>query len=185
MKILGISCSPRKGGNTETLVRTALEAAQTADAEVEFFSISGKTIYPCDGCLACRTKAECHIKDDMQELTEKMWQADGIIFGSPVYFWNVTAQAKAVIDRTYSFVYSPQRPLRNKAAGAVVALGRNGSSEAIATLNSFFTGHRMVIVGNAIGFGGEKGTVKNDERGMSSAAGLGRAMVRYLKTGKM
>src|SRR4030042_6744188 len=117
----------------------------------------------------------------MPELIKKMWQADGIIIGTPVYFWNVTAQAKAVIDRTFSFVYSPQRPLRNKAAGAVVARGRSGSSEAISTLNSFFTGHRMVVVGNAVGFGGEKGTVKNDERGMTSAAALGRSMAKYLQ----
>ena len=185
MKILGISCSPRRSGNTETLVRNALDAAQANGAEIEFFSISGKTINPCDGCLACQTKGECHIKDDMAELTKKMWEADGIIMGSPVYFWNVTAQAKAIIDRTYSFVFSPHRPLRNKAAGALIALGRNGSSEAIATLNSFFTGHRMIVVGNAVGFGGEKGSVKQDERGMSSAAGLGRSMVRYLKTGKV
>lgn len=185
MKILGISCSPRKSGNTEILVHTALDASQVSGAEVEFYSLSGKTINPCDGCYACRTKGECHIQDDMQELSKKMWQADGILIGTPVYFWNVAAQTKALIDRTFSFVYSPQRPLRNKAAGSIVAVGRNGSSEAISTLNSFFTGHRMVIVGNAIGFGGEKGTVRNDERGMSTAAALGRAMAKYLQTGKM
>jgi multimeric flavodoxin WrbA len=185
VKILGVSCSPRKNGNTDTLVHTAIDAAQIAGAEVEFYGLSGKAINFCDGCLACRTKGECHIKDDMQDLFKKMWQADGILVGTPVYFWNVAAQTKALIDRTYSFVYTPQRPLRNKAAGAIVALGRNGSSEAISTLNSFFTGHRMVIIGNAIGFGSEKGAVKNDERGMTNAAALGRSMVRFLQTGKM
>jgi len=167
------------------VLNEALQGAQFEGAATELYRVADKDIKPCQGDWSCTKTGECHIKDDMQELTQKMWSADGIIFGTPVYFWNVTAQAKAVIDRTYSFVFSPQRPLRNKAAGAVVALGRNGSSEAIATLNSFFTGHRMVIVGNAVGFGGEKGTVKNDERGMASATGLGRVMVRYLQTGKL
>jgi len=183
MKILAISCSPRKGGNTETMLRAALDTAQADGAETELISLSGKRINPCDGCYACRRTGQCHIQDDMQELYDKMWQADGILVGTPVYFWNVTAQAKAMIDRTFAF--SPERNLRNKAAGAVVAQGRYGGTAATSALNSFFLGHRMIVIGNAVGFGNEKGSVKGDERGMSSVAGLAKSMVRYLNTGKM
>ncbi|MDP2920222.1 MAG: flavodoxin family protein [Dehalococcoidia bacterium] len=184
MKILGISCSPRKGGNTEVLLRAALETAQAEGADIEFYSVSGKHIRFCDGCYVCRRNGECHIKDDdMAELFEKMLVADGILFGSPVYFWDVTGQAKTIIDRT--FAVSAQRNFKNKAAGAIVAAGRNGTSTTISTLYSFFTGHRMIVIGNAIGYGNDKGSVKDDAPAMANATGLAKAMVRFLKTGKM
>ncbi len=183
MKVLGISCSPRKNGNTDILVQAALEKAAAEGAEVEFISLSGKKIQPCDACYVCRAKGECHIQDDMTPLYEKMAQADGLIFGSPVYFWDVTAQAKALIDRT--FAYSPQRNLKNKPAGAVVSQGRDGSSGALQTFYSFFTGHRMIIVGSAVGFGNDKGAVKGDAATMARAGAVGKAVVSFLKTGKI
>jgi len=182
VKVLGISCSPRKGGNTETMVKAALDKAQSEGAEVEFLSLSGKTVSPCDGCLACRTTGQCHIDDDMQDIYDKLWKADGIIFGTPVYFWSVTAQAKALIDRTFAF--SPEKNLRNKPAGAIIAQGRDGSTGALATLYNFFVGHRMITIGYAMGFGSEKGSVKEDASAMTGAASLGKAITRYLNTGK-
>jgi len=183
MKLVGISCSPRKNGNSDILVQAALEKAKEEGAEVEFISLAGETIKPCDACYVCRTKGECHIQDDMTPLYDKMAQADGLIFGSPVYFWNVSAQAKALIDRT--FAYSPQRNLKNKPVGAVVSQGRDGSSGALQAFYSFFTGHRMLIVGNAIGFGNEKGIVKNDAAAIARAGAVGKAVVSFLKTGKI
>ncbi len=183
MKILGISCSPRKQGNTETMVRASLAKAQEDGAEIELVTLAGKTVSPCDGCYSCQRTGECHVKDDMQDIYPKFIEADGIILGTPVYFWSVSAQAKALIDRTLAV--SMERTLRNKAAGAVIAQGRNGSTGALATLNSFFIAHRMVIIGNAVGFGSEKGAVEGDEVGMRGAGALGRAMVRYLKSGKL
>jgi len=183
MKILGISCSPRPGGNTETMLNASLAAAQEAGAETELVTLAGKTISPCDACYSCRKTGDCHIQDDMQDIYPLLFAADGIIIGSPVYFWSVAAQTKALIDRT--FMANRERNLKNKAAGAVISVGRDGSSGALAALNSFFTGHRMIIIGNAIGVANEKGAVKEDKTAMAGAEGLGRAMTRYLNTGKM
>ena len=184
MKVLGISCSPRVNGNTDTMVKAALAQAQEAGAETEFISLAKKTISPCDGCYAChKNNGECHIKDDMQDIYPSLFATDGIIIGTPVYFWSVSAQTKALIDRT--FVVTSERNLKNKVAGAVVVQGRDGSRGALSDLHSFFIGHRMIIVGSAIGFGNEKGAVKEDKSGMAGAESLGRAMVRYLKTGKI
>jgi multimeric flavodoxin WrbA len=85
MKILAVSSSPRKNGNTSLLLETALESAQQDGAETELFSVAGKTIQPCDGCWACFKTGTCHIQDDMTILYEKLVEADGIIFGTPVY----------------------------------------------------------------------------------------------------
>ena len=188
MKVLGIVCSPRKGGNTEVMVRTALDRAQREGAETELISLAGKTISPCDACLACTKTGKCHIKDDMQNIYPKLLEADGIIFGTPVYFWNVSAQAKALIDRTFAFYKKSE--LRNKAAGVVVTEQRGGSANAVVAFTGFFTTQKMIMVGWADGVSGDEGydnkeAVRNDKKGMTRAEALGNKVAQYLKTNKI
>ncbi len=184
MKILGIVCSPRPRGNTEILVQTSLAKAEEQGAEIELVTLAGKNISPCDACYSCRQTGKCHIKDDMQDIYTKLLEADGIIFGTPVYYWNVTAQAKALIDR--SFVFSTNHELRDKAAGVVITMGRTGSASALAGFNGFIALQRMVMVRYALGFGGqEKGIVKQDERAMREAETVGETIVRYIQAQKI
>jgi multimeric flavodoxin WrbA len=124
----------------------------------------------------------------MQDIYAKLLEADGIIFGTPVYFWSASAQAKALIDRTY--VFSPKRKLRNKAAGVVVTTARMGSTSAVAIFNSFFTIQKMLMVGRAVGFSGEGGysdkeAVKEDEQGMAQAEALGETMFEFIQSHKI
>ena len=72
MKILGVSFSPRKEGNTVAMLNEALAAAKKDGAEVELYSVAGKNIQPCDGCWGCTKTGKCHIKDDTAELLDKM-----------------------------------------------------------------------------------------------------------------
>ena len=118
MKIIGIVCSPRVGGNTEILVKEALEAAREAGGETELVLVAGKNITPCDGCGACEKDGVCMIEDDMQTIYQQLELADGVIFGTPVYFVNVSAQAKAIIDRTYAFLRTGK--LKGKVAAPIV-----------------------------------------------------------------
>jgi len=184
MKVLGIVCSPRLHGNTEILVQTSLAKAQEEGAEIELVTLARKTISPCDGCASCHETGKCHIEDDMQDIYTKLMEADGVIFGTPVYYWSVSAQAKALIDRTYRFFM--KRELRNKAAGVVVTQGRTGAVSAMTVFTNFFTLQRMIMVGRAVGFGGrEKGQIKNDGRGITEAESLGEAIVKYIQTYKI
>jgi len=181
LKILGIICSPRSGGNTEILVRKALESAEKEGAETEAWSIVGKEVKPCDHCGSCIKTGQCHIKDDMQALYPKMIEADGIILGSPVYFWSVTAQAKTVIDRSYA-LRRPTNKLEGKVGGAIAVAGRRGQVEALTAINTFFLGQGMVPAGLGVdGRGSEKGDVKQDERALTGAADLGRRMVELIR----
>ena len=182
MKALGIVCSPRKGGNTEILVREALAGAKESGAEVELLRVSDMNIAACDGCETCHQSGECRIKDDMQKVYKKMLAADGIILGSPVYFWSVSGQAKTLMDRTYALRY-PYHKLKNKVGGAIVAAGRRGSVNALSVINNFFLGHDMLATGLGIsGYGTEKGEVKQDKRAMQGARSLGRQVVQLIKT---
>jgi len=173
VKVIGIVSSPRKGGNTEILVRQALRAAREAGAETELISVAKMNISPCDGCGACEKNGICKIKDDMQVIYQQLESADGIVFGTPVYFLNVTAQAKAIIDRTYAFLQT--RKLRGKVAAAIVVARRVGAGQVLSILYSYFTIHRMLIAGGGIGYGRGKGEVKTGVGGSPTRSALEEA----------
>ncbi len=177
MKILGISCSPRRQGNTEILLNEALQGAQQDRAEVELYSIEGKNIAPCDACDACRKTGECHIKDDMQDLYKKMLEANGIIFGTPIYLYNMAAQCKIVMDRAFALSVPNRNQLANKVGGIVVVCGSFGGISAVKDLYFYIITRRMLPANYVAAYGGAKGEVKSMEQCMKAARDLGRQMV--------
>ena len=102
VKILGLVGSPRKGGNTDTIVGQVLAGARSEGAEVEKLYLDDLRIRPCRACFSCAETGRCVIEDDFQTLLRRMREADGIVLGSPVYCGTVTAQTKALIDRADS-----------------------------------------------------------------------------------
>ena len=102
MKILIISGSPRKGGNTELLAEAFAKGA-SKHHQVEIVSVRDYKVNPCLGCNACfKANGICAQKDDMSPIYEKMNQADMLVIASPVYFYGISAQLKAVIDRFHN-----------------------------------------------------------------------------------
>ncbi len=185
LKVVGIVGSPRSGANTEYMVRYTLEELEKLGFETEVVTLHDKTINYCVGCDRCKETNECAISDDMQELTKKVADADGIIMGSPVYFGNITGLAKSFIDRL--------RPLRNvhafkyKVCGAITTGGfRNGGQEtAIHSIYDFFLIQGGIVVGDdrptahygAIGVG----DTKDDEIAVTTCRNLARRMSDVLK----
>ena len=100
MKILGIWGSPRKGGNSDILLNAFLDGAREAGAEVERIALRELKITPCLEIYHCFKDGTCPIKDDMLPLYEKLLAADVVALASPIFFYSVSAQAKAMIDRT-------------------------------------------------------------------------------------
>jgi multimeric flavodoxin WrbA len=185
MKVLGIVGSPRKEGNTEILVREALSAAEKAGAETEIVLAGGKNIAGCDGCSSCRQTGTCHIKDDMQPIYKQLEAADAVIFGTPVYFHNVTAQAKAIMDRTFLFL--PDRRLKGKVAAPIIAVRRIGAAQTRNLLYGFFVSQGMIPVQAAVGYGREKGDVREgvggglDLSALEEARNAGLEVVQMLQ----
>ncbi len=100
-KILIISASPRKGGNSDTLCDQFANGAHKTGHTVEKIFLRDKTVKYCTGCYACeKTNGICAIKDDMYEILEKIIQADVLVLSTPVYFYNMNGQLKTLIDRT-------------------------------------------------------------------------------------
>ncbi|MBS3947012.1 MAG: flavodoxin family protein [Dethiobacter sp.] len=100
MLVLGVSGSPRRGGNSETLLDEALTGAREAGAGVEKIILANLSISPCTACGVCDKTGECPIADDMQDIYRQLSNCNALIFASPIYFYSVTAWAKAAIDRS-------------------------------------------------------------------------------------
>ena len=100
MKILAIWGSPRRGGNTDILLKAFVDGATQAGAEVERIALRELKISPCQEIYHCFKDGTCPIKDDMLPLYDKLLEADVVALASPIFFYSVTAQAKAFIDRT-------------------------------------------------------------------------------------
>lgn len=98
-KVLIISASPRKGGNSETLADEFARGAKEAGNIVEKISLYDKTIGFCKGCLACLKRGRCVIQDDAVEIASKMHEADVLVFATPVYYYSVSGQLKTMLDR--------------------------------------------------------------------------------------
>lgn len=177
MKLLGLSFSPRKQGNTELLLEKAFAGAGELGAQTELYRVADKSIAPCDGCGACFAAEECHIKDDMLELGEKMLDADGIIFSTPIYFYNMTAQGKAVIDRSIT-LSRPGRNLANKIGGVIVAGGSLGLIDAVKDLYFYMVIRQMIPANFVAAYAAQAGDVKKLAKCMTAAENLGKQIVK-------
>ena len=98
-KVLIISSSPRKGGNSETLAAAFAKGAREAGNQVETVSLRDKQVGFCKGCLACLKLGHCVIQDDAVEIAAKMHNADVLVFATPVYYYSVSGQLKTMLDR--------------------------------------------------------------------------------------
>jgi multimeric flavodoxin WrbA len=99
MRLLAIAGSPRRGGNTDTLVARFAEGAVSKGAEIKIISVCDLKISGCRHCDSCYARGECIVKDDMQSIYHEMEAAERIVLASPLQFMSVSAQLKAVIDR--------------------------------------------------------------------------------------
>ncbi len=99
-KVLILSGSPRKGGNSDLLCDEFMKGALEAGHEVEKILVQEKNVSCCLGCYACEGTGVCAIKDDMADIMQKMIDCDVMVLASPVYFYSIDAQLKAVIDRS-------------------------------------------------------------------------------------
>ncbi len=104
MKVLGVLLSPHRHGNSAALLEAFLQGATAGGAKTELVDFPKLDVGGCRGCNACKETRKCILDDDMQPLYEKVADADIIAQASPVYFDQVTAQAKTFLDRLYCFI---------------------------------------------------------------------------------
>lgn len=180
MKILGISGSPRKEGNTSILVERALGVCKKAGAETEFISLADLDI----GYYGKSTR-----KDDADVVFESMKECDALIVGSPTYFASVSAQLKALFDRSLPLRKDNYR-LSGKVGGAIAVGGsRNGGQEfVVRDIHNWMLLHEMIVVADkktahfgGIAVGRKAGDVVDDEVGMETVDNLALNVVETTK----
>lgn len=187
MKVLAINGSPRKGGNTQAMIDAAGRALTEAGVAMESISVVDYEIRPCDACEACfKGSWQCPIEDDALEVLGKMREADGLIIASPVYGAGVTAQLKALLDR--SVIAYVNQDLRNKVGGAIVVGGgvHGGQELTIQQIVAEFAFHGMIVANprmellGAMGTADGVGDMVKDQAGLQSAMELGKRMAELL-----
>jgi multimeric flavodoxin WrbA len=182
MKVVAFNCSVRKDGNTAILIKQVFKELENENISTELVQLAGEKISGCIACGKCAlTKNnQCAITGDLvNEYIAKMAKAQAIIIGSPTYFADCTASAKALIERAGMVSRANNNLLKRKIAAAVVAVRRGGAIHAFDSINHFFTIGEMIIVGASywnIGIGREIGQVTNDQEGLETMSVLGKNM---------
>ena len=182
MKAIAINGSPRKGGNTEILLKKALVPLAAAGWETEFIQLGGKPIRGCQACYTCFKKknSQCSQKNDVfNECFAKMVAADAILLGSPTYFTDVSAEMKALLDRAGLVALANGGLFRGKIGAAVVAVRRGGGTHAFDTINHMFLMSGAIVPGSTywnLGFGLEKGEVAKDDEASRNMKDLGQTI---------
>jgi multimeric flavodoxin WrbA len=188
MKVLGIMGSPRRQSNTDILLDKALEGAREAGAEVEKVLVSKLRISPCLEIYACRKDGDCAIKDDMQLLYKKLLEADHVILASPMFFYGVTSQAKAVIDRCQALwvrrhVLGMGKEDKRERRGLFISVGATRGAKlfdgAVLTVKYFFDAIGVKYSGDLLVRGiDDKGQIKEHPAVLEDAFRLGQELVR-------
>ncbi len=187
MNVLAINGSPRKKGNTSTLIRAMLEGAEACGAETAEAHLHGLNMKGCMGCLSCRKiYGICAQKDELSPFLEAVKTADAVIFGCPIYMYRISGQMKLYIDRSYSLYTPREGGGYNSAvqAGKRFALAISQGApdpeqyqRSIRWLAGMAgTGHGMQEIGRIVHVNGESRPAATDEALLAEARAIGRRL---------
>jgi len=183
VKVLGFSGSPKKGSNTEQLVRKVLEGAERKGATTKLHNLAKMDISGCKGCLVCRKEGTCSIKDDMQEIVAEIKSSDAIVIGSPIYMMQMASQTKAFVDRLFPLIKADYTSVLKEGTKAAWVFTQ-GTADTDAFRAYFdhnesmfgyfgFSVEKTLVVGNTRA----KGDLEKQEAKMEEALELGGKLV--------
>ena len=187
MRVLGISGSPRREGNTDFVINMALGLLAEEGIETEFVSLADRPVQPCLACGRCMKSEtiQCLQEDPAFEgMLEKFSAAQGILIGSPVYFGSATPQTMALLGRVGYVARRHPQLLRQKVGATIVVGRRAGHNFTFAQLNYFFLISEMIVPGSSywnVVMAREKGEAEEDTEGMTTIRTLARNMAWLMK----
>ncbi len=181
MKVIGISVSARKFGNTELLVKEALLGAGEMGAETTFIRLTDFKIEPCEGCINCVIKrSECVFKDrdDSMKIYRMITEHDGLILGSPTYILGVPAILKMLLDRGMAYMYGTGRPNLGKPAVAIGVAGVRGwEAFTLPQMAVFLLSLGFRIVDQFVAYAQGPGEILFDRNAVERAHRAGRLLI--------
>jgi multimeric flavodoxin WrbA len=187
MKVIAVNGSPNKEGNTFHALNMIGDELKAGGIEFEIIRIGHKMIHGCTACGECAVNRDlkCIIKtDDLNQWMQQIKEADGIIFGSPVYYSGVPGTMKSFMDRLFFVSGANGGLFRHKVAAAIVAVRRTGGSSTLDSLNHYLTYSEMIVATsnywNVI-HGASAGEVNLDVEGKQIMRVLAKNMIWLLK----
>ena len=187
MKVVAFNGSPKRNGNTAQSLRIVLDEIGKEGIGTELVQLGGRKLFGCLDCRQCskiRNRRCARQDDEMNELLEKLYEADGIIIGSPTYYGNVTPEVKALIDRGGIVSGANGGLLRRKVGAGVIAVRRGGAVSVYSSINHFFAITEMIIPGSTywnMMIGWEPGEAVEDEEGTRNMINLAQNIAWLLK----
>ena len=184
MKVLLVNGSSNKQGCTFTALSEIEKLLNNEGIETEIFQLGNAELRDCCGCQDCRTKGECVFKDDaVNEFIEKAKNADGFVFGSPVYYAHPSGRLLSFMDRVF---YAASSALAYKPAAAIVSARRAGTTASLDAITKHFTINNMPVISSSYWpmVHGKQNTpddVKQDLEGLQIMRTLGTNMAWILK----
>lgn len=184
MKIIGLNGSPRRSqSRTGQLVEQVLKGAAEAGAETEYLEISRLKILPCIACDKCHELNHCVQKDDFQETFDKIMAADGLVLGSPVYVYQVTAQLKCWLDRLGHAIHCQK--FLGKYGAAVATAGGDGQAQTAEYLEFVLRQTGMQTVGRVACAVDEDGLLDASSPLFKEAQDLGRDLAQAIRENRV
>ncbi|MCH4889237.1 flavodoxin family protein [Acidaminobacter sp. JC074] len=187
MKVIAINGSPKANGNTFHAIEMVADELKAENIEVEIVHIGNKHIRGCIACNKCgeRKDERCIIEDDVNELIQKVKDADGILLGSPVYYSGIAGTMKSFLDRFFQVAYMNDEMLRHKVGASVVAVRRSGGTATFNQLNIYINHAEMIMPASHywhVIHGTLPGEAVKDLEGVSIMKQLGKNMAWTLKS---
>jgi len=184
MKVLMINGSPRPKGCTYTALTEVANTLHKHGIETELIYLGTKPVAGCIACNHCETTGHCVFDDQVNALSARLDEFDGLIVGSPVYFGGPSGQICSFLDRFFYCNYHSAK-LKGKPAAAVVSCRRGGNTASFDRLNKYFTISNMFVVGSQYWnqvHGNTPEQVMQDKEGLQTMRTLGEQMAWFLKS---
>lgn len=182
-RVLILAASPRSNSNSTLLALKAAEGVKAEGGEADVVKIGNLNIAPCKACDSCITKPEagCIIKDDMQALYPKIRAAHAIIFATPVYWFNMSAQMKLLIDRAYAIQDKGCFAFTGKDVGVIMTFGdenvfESGGINALRSFQDIFAFVKANLVGTVYGSANKAGELQTNQELLQKAYDLGKKL---------
>jgi multimeric flavodoxin WrbA len=182
MKVIALNGSPNRKGNTYQALQAVATELEAQGIETETLDVGDKVFSGCTGCRGCRKTGTCVLPDQaFADIMRKVYEADGLLLGSPVYYGGINGTFKSFLDR--AFFSDTRGRLRHKVGSAVVILRRAGAMSAYEQLNNYLMASEMLLVPCQwmVVFGAQPGEVQEDREGQQRLRALGRNMAWVLK----
>lgn len=181
MKVILVNGSPHEKGCTYTALKELENTLNNQDIKSEIFWLGNKPISGCLGCGSCLKTGKCFINDKVNEFLDKVKEADGFIFGTPVHFASASGMITSFMDRVF---YGRSNLFKNKPSAGIVSCRRGGASSTFDMLNKYFSMNNMPIVTSQywnMVHGNKPEEVEQDLEGMQTMRTLANNMAWLLK----